>query len=492
MNDALLNLEPSILWRYFARLSEIPRCSKQEERILAWLRAEAAEKDLPTRSDEVGNLVIAVPATPGYEETPTLILQSHVDMVCEKHGSSQHDFTSDPIRIMVQGDRVTADGTTLGADDGIGMATALALLEDQETVHGPLELLFTVDEETGLTGAAGLSPDLLTGSLMINLDAEVVGQFTVGSAGGLDTLIEVPATWTPLQGEEVFVLSISGLRGGHSGGDIHRGRASSIKLLGRILAAALEQGCHGLRLGAMVGGSKRNAIPREAEALVAVLPAQEKRLHGVVDATALEIGRQFADDDPGITIKLRAASAAARAREFAAAEESRHVVDLLEVLPHGVLAMSRQMENLVETSSNVGVLFTDEDGFHLHCSSRSFMEEAIAEVAARMRAAARLAGAVTAHDDGYPGWTPRLDTPLLKRVETVYTDLFGEPPEFIALHGGLECGLIMGKYPSLQIVSYGAKITNAHSPDEWVSVASVQKCWRFTRALVADIAQGAR
>lgn len=492
MNDALLNLDPQALWRYFARLSEIPRCSKQEERVLAWLRAIAAEKNLSSRSDEVGNLVIAVPATPGCEDAPTLILQSHVDMVCEKHGSSEHDFARDPIRILVEGDRVTADGTTLGADNGIGMATALALLDDPHTAHGPLELLFTVDEETGLTGAAGLGTDLLTGSLMINLDAEVVGQFTVGSAGGLDTLIALPATWSPLHGEHVSALSISGLRGGHSGGDIHRGRASSIKLLGRILAAALERGCPGLRLSGLLGGSKRNAIPREAEALVAVLPAQERRLREVVADVSEDIRRQYAADDPGITISLRPASAAAQAREFAAAEDSRRLVDLLAVLPYGVLAMSRQMSELVETSSNVGVLFTGEDGFHLHCSSRSFTTEAIAEVAGQMRAAARLAGAAAIHDDGYPGWTPRLDTPLLERVQTVYTDLFGDAPRFVALHGGLECGLIMGKYPNLQIVGYGAKITNAHSPDEGVSVASVQKCWRFTQALVADIAQGAQ
>jgi dipeptidase D len=490
MQSAILELEPNSLWRYFARLSQIPRCSKHEEQVLAWLRALAQEKGLPVRADAVGNLVMAVPASPGCEGAPTLVLQSHVDMVCEKHSHVDHDFRRDPIRLLVTGDRVTADGTTLGADNGIGMATALALIDADAGRHGPLELLFTVDEETGLTGASQIAPDLLTGALMINLDSEVVGQFTIGSAGGLDTRLHIPATWSALRDERVLRLRIGGLRGGHSGGDIHRQRASSIKLLGRLLGSALEGGVAGLRLGAIVGGSKRNAIPREAEAYLAVDPAEEAVLRTALTETALDIARLYSGSDPHIEIALTPSSSMPSGGRFCSPAEAHRFIALLGTLPYGVLAMSTQMTGLVETSSNVGVLYTDDAGFHLHCSTRSFTAEGIGEVAAQMRAAAALADAELAHDEGYAGWTPRLDSPLLGRVRTVYERLFTDEPEFIALHAGLECGLFMDKYPNMQIVSYGAKITDAHSPEEWVSIASVQKCWRFTLALVADIAQG--
>ena len=484
-------LEPSHLWQYFARISEIPRCSKQEERVMAWLTALAKEKGLAIRSDEVGNRVISVPASAGLEDAPTLIIQGHVDMVCEKDSHTEHDFTQDPIRILVEGDQVTADGTTLGADNGIGVATALAMIDDPEALHGPLELLFTVDEETGLTGAFQIGTDLLTGKLMLNLDSEEVGRFTIGSVGGRDTRIAFPVAWNG--GEELtrLRLRVKGLRGGHSGGDIHRNRASGIKVLGRLLQAALEAAAEKnipLCLGALVGGSKRNAIPREAQAYVGIGSGGESVFRAAAEACAKEIRLQHGDADPNIEVVIDAVGDGQPPR-WAPPDESRRFIELLCALPYGMLGMSTLFKGLTETSSNLGVLHTDDDGYHLWCSTRSFTRQGIDEVLSQMRGVTRLAGARIEHGEGYPGWKPDLDSPMLKTVEKVYTELFEEPAGFEAIHGGLECGLFMAKYPDLQIVSYGAKIKNAHSPDEWVSIASVQKYWRFTKALILALAK---
>ncbi len=491
MNEALLALQPQHLWRYFARLSEIPRCSKHEERVMAWLDALAKERDLPIRADAVGNRVLTVPATPGLEGAPTLVIQGHVDMVCEKNSDVDHDFSRDPIRIQVDGDRVSAEGTTLGADNGIGVATGLAMLDDPEATHGPLELLFTVDEETGLTGASQIAPDLFTGNLMLNLDSEEVGRFTIGSAGGRDTQLHLPIGWSSADGLTSLTLQVKGLRGGHSGGDIHRQRASGIKVLGRLLRAALETPDLGaIRLGALVGGSKRNAIPREAQAVVGIRPGTEDAFRQAIDTCAAEIRVQLGEADPDLEVELTPSEEASP--HFASPEDTRRFIDLLCALPFGVLGLSTVLIGLVETSSNIGVLHTDEEGYHLHCSTRSFTSQAIDEVLIQMRGVARLADARIEHGDGYPGWKPDLDSPMQQSVHKVYSELFEETPRFEAIHAGLECGLFMDKYPNLQIVSYGPKITNAHSPDEWVSIASVQKYWRFTKALVRELAHTGR
>lgn len=458
---------------------------------MAWLDALAKERGLPMRADEVGNRLLTAPGTPGLEGAPKLVIQGHVDMVCEKNSHVEHDFSRDPIRIQVDGDRVTADGTTLGADNGIGVATGLAMLDDPESPHGPLELLFTVDEETGLTGASQIGPDLFTGKQMLNLDSEEVGRFTIGSAGGRDTQLLLPVSWSSEDGLTTLMLRVKGLRGGHSGGDIHRQRASGIKVLGRLLRAALETPAAGpIRLGSLVGGSKRNAIPREAQAVVGIKPGAEEAFRRAIDACTAEIRVQLGEADPNLEVEVTPGEKPSP--RYATPEDSGRFIDLLCALPFGVLALSTVLTGLVETSSNIGVLHTDEEGYHLRCSTRSFSSQAIDEVLIQMRGVARLANARIEHGDGYPGWTPDPDSAMQKTVHKVYSELFGEAPRFEAIHAGLECGLFMDKYPDLQIVSYGPKITNAHSPDEWVSIESVQKYWRFTKALVRELANAGR
>ena len=448
-------------------------------------RAHGAE----VLTDQVGNCLLRMPATPGYAAAPTVVIQAHVDMVCEKESDSSHDFQRDGIRLLIDGERVTADGTTLGADDGIGVASALAFLDDPEAIHGPLELLFTVDEETGLTGAMEMEPGFFTGRLLLNLDAEVVGKFTIGSAGGRDTIITTRAARKRRAGTQAKRISVGGLLGGHSGGDIDKNRGNSIKVLSRILLAAHESPDLGpIYLGPTTGGSKRNAIPREAAAIVAVAPGAGPRLSEIAAEVAQDVRAQLDHAAANLTVAVTTETAAA---EFCSAEESAVIIRLLNALPSGVLGMSTTLVGLVETSSNLGVLRDLGDGYELVLSSRSASAEALEDVLGQLRAIAGLAGAQVRHTDGYPGWKPKLGTHLLRTVDRVYRNLFDESPEFLAIHGGLECGLFMAHAPELQIVAYGAEIKEGHSPSESVSIASVARFWAFTKALVAELAESA-
>jgi dipeptidase D len=491
MANRIEDLEPKSVWSYFAELSKIPRCSKKEEAAMAWLMSVALEHGLTAKRDQAGNLLIVVPARPGCEKAPTVVIQSHVDMVCEKNSDKTHDFDTDPIQLLVDGDCVSADGTTLGADNGIGVAMGLAFLDDPDAKHGPLELLFTVDEETGLTGAFNIGEDFFTGRTMINLDAEVVGKFTIGSAGGTDTTIGFPTARESREGLSYYRLSIDGLKGGHSGADVHLGRGNSIKILARVLLAAAEADLsEAIHLGSAVGGSKRNAIPREALATVGISAGSEAKFEKAVGEISALISEQLADADPDFTVTLKlldTKGSAAPGTDNSAM--SLRFLQMVAAVPWGILGMSTALPNLVETSSNVGVLIDNENKRELTCSTRSSSSQGLAEVLASLRAIATMAGACVEHSDGYPGWQPRLGTPLLASVEQVYTDLFEKKPEFLAVHAGLECGLFLGKYPELQIIAYGADIREGHSPDEWVSIASVEKCWKFTRALVGHLSE---
>ena len=479
----ITQLEPRVLWDYFAKLSEIPRCSKKETAAAAWIESVGRSHGAQVKTDAVGNVLLCVPASPGHEQAPTVILQGHIDMVCEKNSDVTHDFDRDPIRLSIAGEFVTAEGTTLGADNGIGVAAALALL-DADSVHGPLELLFTVDEETGLTGANAIQAGFLSGGYMLNLDSEEPGQFTIGSAGGQDTTLVYKAPRTAADGWEVYNLAVTGLHGGHSGMDIHLGRGNSIKILARLLLAACEDGGAGeLRIGDAQGGSKRNAIPREARATVAVPAGQGDALRDVVDAAAGRIGKQF----EGVEEELTATLKPAQGGTFCSADDSLRLIRLLAALPHGVLAMSTAIDGLVETSSNAGVLRDLGDGYEITTSTRSSVGEALQAVLAQIRSVGHLAGCGVRHSDGYPGWKPKLGTPLLQAVERAYVDLFGEKPAFQAIHAGLECGLFLGKYPQLQVASFGPDIQEAHSPNERVNIESVQKFWDFTKALLAEL-----
>jgi len=488
MAERIEELEPPALWRYFAEISKIPRCSKREGAAIDWLERVGREKGCATRRDPAGNLVIAVPATPGHEDAPTVVLQGHADMVCEKNADVAHDFSRDPIRPRIEGEWVKATGTTLGADNAIGVCAALAFLDTPEAVHGPLEILVTVDEETGLTGATNIAPGFITGKLLINLDSEEIGVFTVGCAGGRDSTITLRAPRETAAGLKTFRLSVSGLMGGHSGTDIHENRGNSIRILALLLQAALEEaGAADLRLGAFTGGSKRNAIPRESRAVVAVPPGGAAALRGAVERIGAQARAELSGIEGDWTIALEPLPG--EGEPLASAADSRRLILLLNALPNGVQSMSVELRTLVETSNNVGVVEDAGDAWRVVCASRSSLAPAMESLIQRIRATARLAGAEVTHGDGYPGWTPDLRSPLLARAQEVYRRLYGRDPEVRAIHAGLECGLFTEKYPDLDLLSYGPDIKGAHSPDERVRIVTVEKMWEFTRALIEDLAR---
>lgn len=475
MSSALESLEPGRLWSYFRALSEIPRPSKHEQRAADWVVDLGRRHGFEDRRDPAGNVVLSVPASPGRDTAPPLILQGHLDMVCEKDRQVPHDFLTDPIRPRIEGDWVRASGTTLGADNGIGVAACLAAATDPSVAHGPLELLFTVDEETGLTGAANLDPSLLRGRTLLNLDSEDDGVIFVGCAGGLDSILSLElGTEEPPRSCSPYRLEISGLRGGHSGLDIHENRGNAVRILARLLAAEIEAGIP-FGLGPARGGSKSNAIPREAEAIVLLEAEARDRFERVLRDTGSEIRSELGGTGDDLRIGL--APAAGAFRPLAAADRNR-LVRLLLSLPNGVLAMSRDIPGLVETSNNVAILEASSGAARIVTSSRSSVDSALRHVALSIRAAGELAGARVVTADGYPPWRPDLASPILALVREVVRSQWGREPVVTAVHAGLECGLLGRKIPGLDMVSFGPKIVGAHSPEERVQISSVERFWR--------------
>ena len=478
-------LQPAAVWRIFEKMSAIPRGSGDEARVLDMFKGWAKERGLTWKQDEVGNVLISIPATPGCEKAPALLIQGHVDMVCEKNAATAHDFTRDPIKLVVDGDWVKAAGTTLGADNGIGVAMGLALADDPSVSHGPVEVLLTIDEERGLTGAAGVKPGFFTAKRMINLDSEDDAAVFIGCAGGRDTRFELknraakaPATAV---GRKVTVL---GLRGGHSGLNIHEHRGNAIKILVRALQAAAAQ--MDVRLVAIGGGSMRNAIPRECEARVTVPKDKARQFKQVVDACFARIAaEELAGIDDGFTWKL----APVQAPRCFTRECSATTLDLLTAIPNGVGAMSLDIPGLVETSTNLGVVKTDGLRVEIVCCSRSSVMASLAALVDQHRALGQLAAAQVEQPEGYPGWKPNLASPLLAITRQQYARAFGSEPELLAIHAGLECGLLTEKYPDLDIVSFGPNIRGAHSPDETVQISSVQKIWKLFAATVGELAR---
>ena len=470
MADGLDALTPRSVWGHFAALAAIPRPSGHEEKAAAFVTEVAERAGAKIGRDARGNIVARVPASPGRERAATVVLQTHLDMVCEKNRDVAHDFDRDPIRPRVDGEWVRASGTTLGADNGIGVAAALAAATDASVVHGPLELLFTLDEETGLTGAAQLDPAILSGRLLLNLDSEEDGTIFVGCAGGEDTLIDVPVSWTAPPAGEAFRIEVAGLKGGHSGLNIIENRGNALKLVTRLIDTAIEDGV-GFELASIAGGSKHNAIPREAEAIAVGDRAGMAR---VVEKSLAGFRMELAGIDDGLTVTVTPAEAPAHV--LARADRDR-LVRLLMALPHGVLGMSRDIPGLVETSSNLAVVAVKGDTVRAVTSSRSSVASALAGVLDGIRAAARLSGATTQRKDGYPGWKPDLDSKALAVVRSVYEKRWGKAPHVTAIHAGLECGLLGERVPGLDMVSFGPRIEGAHSPDERVNVPSVARFW---------------
>lgn len=477
-------LEPRSVWQIFGEICKVPHGSGDEAAIQAKLREWAESRGLGVATDAVGNLLVSIPATPGHEGAAPLLVQGHVDMVCEKNSDTKHDFARDPIKVLVKGDWITADGTTLGADNGIGVAMGLAVAEEKNLVHGPVEVLLTVDEERGLTGAAGVKTGFFTARRMINLDSEEDDGIFIGCAGGRDTeLILINSQARAPKNSSGRKVTIKGLKGGHSGLDIDKHRGNAIKILTRaLLAAAAEMD---VRIVTIDGGSMRNAIPREAVAKVAIPRDSGRRFKRLVDAAVARIKEEeLAGSDDGLTVKVTTVQAP---RSFSLGC-SRRTLNLLAALPNGVLGMSREIAGLVETSTNLGVVATKGAKVRIVCCSRSSVMTVLDGLVEQHGCLGELAGAEVNQPEGYPGWQPNLESELLAVTRRMYGQAFGAEPELKAIHAGLECGLLTEKYPGLDIVSFGPNIHGAHSPDEKISISSVQKIWKLFKAVVTELA----
>jgi dipeptidase D len=460
-------LDPQALWAHFDEILQIPRASKDEGRIREYVLSVAERNGLEHEVDGTGNVVIRKPGAGGREDGGITILQSHMDMVQEKNSGVDHDFDTDPIEAVVDGEYLKANGTTLGSDNGIGLAAMLAILEDSQLSHGPLELLFTVDEETGLTGAAGLEPDMLRGRRLLNLDSEEEGEITIGCAGGADTHLHLPIREEAApEGSAAVAIRLTGMKGGHSGVDIHLQRANAIKLLARALyAASLDVP---LRIASFEGGNAHNAIPREADATVVIPGGDEagSRFRSSLESALTSIQAEYKPVDPGTTYEISPAPAVATAWDSAS---SGTALALLATLPHGVMSMSYDIPGLVETSTNLAVARRVGDELDIQLSNRSSVDSALVAIRQRIRAAASLVGAAVEEKDGYPGWQPDVSSALLAIVREIYAETIGEP-KIGAIHAGLECGIIGEKIPGMDMISFGPQIEFPHSPDERVKI----------------------
>ena len=474
--DILKDLKPSRVWHYFGEIMQIPRPSKHEERISAYLVNWGKEHGLETKSDKVGNVLIRKPASKGYEKSPMVCLQAHMDMVCEKNSSKKFDFMKDAIQPVLDGEWLTADGTTLGADDGIGVATILAILEDKKLQHPALEALITVDEETGLTGAAALSKSWLKSEVLLNFDDEDEGEYCIGCAGGIDTTVELDYKLVPsVKGHKAFLLHVSGLKGGHSGDDINKGLGCANKLINRILWEGTYK--HSMRMASIDGGNLRNAIAREAEAIVTVPEANVRAFKAMVTKMGKAMIFEFRSTEPGLEFELRDVE---MPKKLIDKETQEKLVTVLYACAHGVLAMSREIENFVETSTNLASIKMRDGKIHIATSQRSSVESAKMAAAAKIEATFRLIGAKVTHGDGYPGWTPNPDSRVLKVGVDVYKKMYGREPIVRAIHAGLECGLIGQKYPNMDMISYGPTLRGVHSPDERIEIKTVEMFWNQT------------
>ncbi len=472
----LNTLKPSSVWKYFEEIVRIPRPSKKEDKIIAYIIGFAEEHQLEYRKDATGNIVILKPAAPGYENRKQVCLQSHLDMVCEKNSSSQHNFDTDPIQTVVDGDWVKAQDTTLGADNGIGIAAQLALLSDHTLKHGPIECLFTVDEETGLNGAKGLEKDFFTSKILINLDSEDEGELFIGCAGGMNTLatLKYNVRRTP-DDSSAFRIEVTGLQGGHSGTDIHKNRGNSIKILNQFLWESRNR--FGARLSVFEGGNLRNAIPREAYAVV-VIPDKYKDVFTEFfhDYTKI-LKSEYLIDEPQILFKLQPAELPEKVMKKKVQEK---LLNSLYACPHGVIAWSRVMENLVETSTNLAsIKFEAPNHILISTSQRSAVNTAKIQIANSVKSTFKLTGALVEQTEGYPGWNPNPDSEILRISKSSYKSLFSVEPEVKAIHAGLECGLFLEKYPYLDMISFGPTILDPHSPSERISIPTTEKFWRL-------------
>jgi dipeptidase D len=477
------NLEPKAVWKHFDEIRKIPRCSKQEEKIRKYLLDFAKNNNLKTKTDKPGNVVILKPASPGMEKKPTVILQGHMDMVCEKNSDVKFDFSKDSINLKLKGDILTADGTTLGADNGIGLAISLAILEDKKLKHGPIEALFTIDEETGLTGAFAIESGMLAGRILLNLDSEDFGIVTVGCAGGGGSNIDLPVKTQKSDGNtQSITVKVSGLRGGHSGVDIHEQRGNAIKLLGRMLWEA--QNTSKFYISEIKGGDKHNAIPREAYAKISIDPSEKNKFISTLKTEEKNILGEIKPIDPNFKLEVQDAE---KIQTTLTNDSQTKVLNLLHGLPHGVDKMSYDIPHLVETSTNLATIAFKENNAMIHSSTRSSIKTALQDLRDRINAVAKLSGAKVNEDQPYPGWKPNLDSKILKLSKKIFQDMYGKEPKVEAIHAGLECGILGEKFPGMDMISIGPTIKYPHSPEEQVHVSTVDKFYTYVLKILESV-----
>ncbi len=483
----ITELQPFEVWAYFNEILAIPRVSKKEEKIIAYLEKFAKEHHLSYKKDRVGNLLISKPASEGFETRKGVILQSHVDMVGEKHAGADHNFNTDPIQAYVEDGWVRARGTTLGADDSIGVAASQAILASDEIKHGPLECLFTVDEESGMTGALGLQPGLLQGTVLLNLDSEDEGEIFIGCAGGIDTVATYRYKKKRVKRNNMALrVMVGGLQGGHSGDEIHKGFGNSIKILNRFLWNADQQ--FKIRLSCMEGGKARNAIPREASAVFTLPPKSLELIRVYFGSFVHIIKSELERVEPDFHMELEFTELPEYGMNR---KQQRMLFNSLYICPHGVVSMSQEIKGLVETSTNLASVHSvGDDTVEIITSQRSSVESAKQDIADRMASLFKLMGAKVHHSDGYPGWQPNMSSEILKISERVYAGLLKESPRVKAIHAGLECGLFLQKYPDLDMISFGPTIKGAHTPEERIRIDTVEKFWNFLVTLLEKIPEG--
>jgi dipeptidase D len=479
---ALGNLEPQPVWEHFDRLTGIPRASTNEAAAREYVRGVAAKLGLSCQQDAAGNLIIRKPARPGRETAPITLLQGHLDMVCEKNESTAHDFSRDPIRVVRDGDWLRADGTTLGADNGVGVAAALAVMESADIAHGPLEFAFTIDEETGLTGASEFAPGILKSKYFLNLDTEEIGNICIGCAGGVNTTARRKVTRVPVKAASAYRIKVTGLRGGHSGVDIHQGRGNALRIMGGVLHDLLDR-LPG-ELAEVQGGSAHNAIPREAIAVVALDPARESELKSIIAAAETAGKEDLGAFDSGLQITVGKTD---RPAAVLNSTDSRALVALLVGLPHGVMAMSPDVPGLVQTSTNLATVKTMPDMVEIVTSQRSAITSSKKGAARMVATICRAAGFEPEHTGDYPGWKPEPNNELIRKLQEVHERVFGEPAKLIAMHAGLECGVIGEKYPGMQLVSFGPTIVDPHSPNERVQISTVASFWKYLKSVLEAV-----
>ena len=483
MNSEITQLEPQQLWTNFAKLNAVPRGSKKEERVIAFMKDFGSSLGLETLEDEVGNDIIKKPATAGMEDRKTIVMQSHLDMVHQKNNDTDFDFDTQGIEMYVDGDWVKAKGTTLGADNGLGVATIMAILESNDIPHPAIEALFTIDEETGMTGAQGLKGGLLDGEILLNLDTEEDDELGVGCAGGVDvTATRTYKEVTTGPDSVGYTITIKGLNGGHSGMQIHEGLGNSNKLLARLLFEAQEN--FGAQVSEVDGGGLRNAIPRESKAVIALKASDETAFLDALQALATDIKKEYKTMEPDLAITFDKGDLPNKVMD---ATVQNALVKALCAAWNGVYRMSPDIPDLVETSNNVARVLVKNGDVHIACLTRSSVESSKMDLANTLKATFELAGCDVVFSGSYPGWTPNMDSAILKVMETLYVKMNDEKPHVAACHAGLECGILGTNYPEMDMISFGPNIKGAHSPDEKAQISSTQKFWKYVVAILKEI-----